>query len=73
MTAPVLAEDPFDGRRAATVSGPLRAFSEATVLEAADAHTASTLARLGGGADDEVVLAAALAVRAVRLGHVYVD
>jgi exodeoxyribonuclease V alpha subunit len=73
VTALVLAEDPFDGRRAATVSGSLRAFSEATVLEAADAHTASTLARLVGGADDEVVLAAALAVRAVRLGHVYVD
>ncbi len=68
-----LATDPFDGRRAATANGPLAAFSQATVLEAADVHTATTLARLVGGADDEVVLAAALAVRAVRLGHVYVD
>ena len=73
MTTPALATDPFDGRRAATASGPLGAFSQATVLEAADVHTATTLARLVGGADGEVVLAAALAVRAVRLGHVYVD
>ncbi len=65
--------DLHDGRR--SVSGPeaLRAFSGATVLEAADVHTATTLGHLVGGAGDEVLLAVALAVRAVRLGHVYVD
>ena len=67
------AVDLFDGRRATTGSGLLRSFSDATVLEAADVHTATTLGRLVGGAPDEVLAAAALAVRAVRLGHVYVD
>ena len=65
--------DRFDGRRSACGAGVMRAFSDATVLEAADVHTAATLGRLAGGADDEVLLAAGLAVRAVRLGHVYVD
>ena len=65
--------DLLDGRRAVTAAQALRPFSEATLLEAADVHTAATLGRLAGGADDEVLLAVALAVRAVRLGHVYVD
>ena len=65
--------DLLDGRRAATAAPVLRPFSDATLLEAADVHTATTLGRLAGGADDEVLLAVALAVRAVRLGHVYVD
>ncbi len=65
--------DHLDGRRVAGDAGILRAFSDATVLEAADVHTAATLGRLVGGAHDDVLLAAALAVRAVRLGHVYVD
>lgn len=63
----------YDGGRAANVSGLLRALSEATVLAAADVRTALTLARLAGGADEAVHTAVALAVRAVRLGHVYVD
>ena len=65
--------DRYEGRRAAAGPEVLRAFTAATVLEAADVHTAATLGRLAGGAGDEVLLAAALAVRAVRLGHVYVD
>jgi len=73
VAARVASLDPFDGRRAATGPEVLRAFSDATVLEAADVHTATTLGHLAGGADDEVLLAVALAVRAVRLGHVYVD
>ena len=36
-------------------------------------HVARRLAALGGGAAPDVTLAAALAVRAPRLGHVYVD
>jgi exodeoxyribonuclease V alpha subunit len=43
------------------------------VLSAADVHVARRLAQLGGESDERVTLAAALAVRAPRLGHVYVD
>ena len=73
MSGPVPVLDPFAVRRSITGSPMLAAFSEATVLDAADVHTASTLGRLAGAAGDEVLLAIALAVRAVRLGHVYVD
>jgi hypothetical protein len=46
------------------------AFNRAGVLAAADVHVARVLARLGGEQDASVVLAAALAVRAPRAGHV---
>ena len=72
-TAPAGTLDLLEGRRAASGAEVLRAFSDATLLEAADVHTATTLGRLAGGTDDGVLLAVALAVRAVRLGHVYVD
>jgi exodeoxyribonuclease V alpha subunit len=52
---------------------PLREFNEAGVLSAADVHVAALLGRLSGVTDPEVLLAAALAVRAPRLGHVFVD
>ena len=64
---------PNDGRRSTAGDGPLRSLSDATVLNAADVRTALALSRLAGDADEAVQLAAALAVRAVRLGHVYVD
>ncbi|WP_019202793.1 exodeoxyribonuclease V subunit alpha [Tsukamurella sp. 1534] len=48
----------------------LEEFAEAGVLAPADVHVATTLGRLGGEADDGVLLAAALATRAVRLGSV---
>lgn len=64
---------PRDGRRSTAGDGLLRSLSDATVLNAADVRTALALSRLAGGADEAVQLAAALAVRAVRLGHVYVD
>jgi hypothetical protein len=51
----------------------LREFSRAGVLAAADVHVARTLAELAGVDKDEVLLALALAVRAPRLGHVFVD
>lgn len=51
----------------------LGAFNEAGVLAPADVHVAARLARLGGDADPAVALAAALAVRAPRVGHVSVD
>src|SRR6476659_4070261 len=65
--------DPFDGRRAVAGSGLLRAFNDAGVVAAADVHVALRLAALSGDADERVALAAALAVRGPRLGHVYVD
>ena len=64
---------PSDGRRSTVGNGLLRSLSDATVLNAADVRTALALSRLAGGADEAVQLAVALAVRAVRLGHVYVD
>lgn len=64
---------PRDGRRSTVGDGLLRSLTDATVLHAADVRTALTLSRLVDGADESVQLAAALTVRAVRLGHVYVD
>ena len=80
-TAEIVAGDPFDGRRPTVGDGLLRALGDATVLAAADVRTALTLLRLASGADGaapadpdgHVALAAALAVRAVRLGHVHAD
>jgi exodeoxyribonuclease V alpha subunit len=66
-------EDRFDVRLARAASGPLVAFNEAGILAAADVHVAQRLAELAGETDETVVLAAALAVRAPRLGHVFVD
>jgi len=65
--------DPFDPARALAAPEPLRAFNDAGVLAAADVHVALRLARFAGGWDGDVALAAALAVRAPRLGHVFVD
>jgi len=68
-----LLPDPWDVRLALRSPAPLREFNDAGVLAAADVHVAVRLARLGGEEEDDVILAAALAVRAPRLGHVCVD
>ena len=65
--------DGFDVRRALRASGLLAAFNQAGVLAASDVHVARRLADLAGEEDEAVWLAAALAVRGPRLGHVYVD
>jgi exodeoxyribonuclease V alpha subunit len=65
--------DPHEIRYARSASGLLRDFNQAGVLAAADVHVAMRLARLGREDDELVALAAALAVRAPRLGHVHVD
>ena len=65
--------DALDVRRALAAPGLLREFNDIGVLAAADVHVAARLAELAGEADEAVALAAALAVRAPRLGHVYVD
>jgi exodeoxyribonuclease V alpha subunit len=63
----------FDARRAMDAPGLLREFNDAGVLAPADVHVARRLAELAGENDEWVSLAAALAVRGPRLGHVYVD
>ncbi len=65
--------DVFDARLARGASGLLLEFNDAGVLAAADVHVARRLASLVGGTDDSVLLATALAVRAPRIGHVFVD
>src|SRR5664280_565631 len=72
MTAGQLA-DPFDVRYAARATGLLAEFNRTGVLSSADVHVATALGRLGGESDEQVVLAVALAVRAVRYGSVCVD
>lgn len=59
--------------RAVGATGLLGAFNAAGVLELADVHTAVTVARITGEADETVALALALAVRGLRLGSVCVD
>ncbi|MEA2221161.1 MAG: exodeoxyribonuclease alpha subunit, partial [Solirubrobacteraceae bacterium] len=67
------AADVHDARRVRDAPEPLRAFNDAGVLAAADVHVALRLMALGAQDDPVVALAAALAVRGPRLGHVYVD
>ncbi|NKY86644.1 exodeoxyribonuclease V subunit alpha [Nocardia veterana] len=54
-------------------TGLLRTFNAAGVLSAADVHVALRLGRLGGESGEQVLLAAALAVRAVRSGSVCLE
>jgi exodeoxyribonuclease V alpha subunit len=63
--------DRFDVRLARDTPPELLPFNQAGVLAAAEVHVARRLAGLAG--TDDALLATALAVRAPRLGHVYVD
>ena len=54
-------------------AGPLAELNLAGVLAAADVHVATRLGRIGRESSPEVLLAVALAVRAVRHGSVCVD
>ena len=65
--------DAADRRLALGATGLLRAFNDAGVLTAADVHVARQVGRLAGETDERVLLAAALAVRAVRHGSVCAD
>jgi exodeoxyribonuclease V alpha subunit len=65
--------DPFDVRLAREAPGVLRPFNDAGVLSAADVHVARRLATLAHEDRDDVLLAAALAARAPRVGHVCTD
>jgi exodeoxyribonuclease V alpha subunit len=76
-----LDRDRYDVRTARTARGLLAEFNVAGVLTAADVHVATRLGRLGGaggvgrdgGEPEEVLLAVALTVRAIRNGSVCVD
>ncbi|MGI8874950.1 MAG: exodeoxyribonuclease V subunit alpha, partial [Egibacteraceae bacterium] len=65
--------DAFDVRRAVGAQGLLGAFNVAGVLAPADVHVAGRLGVLSGEEDPAVLLGAAMAVRAPRLGHVCTD
>lgn len=66
--------DAAGAHRVQSVTGILKAFNDAGVLSAADVHVAMRLAQLSkGDVVDEVLLAAALAVRAVRSGSTCVE
>jgi len=73
MTELFEAVDRHDRRLVRSAAGLLATFNRAGVLEAADVHVAARLGELVGESDDTVLLAVALAVRAVRRGSVCVD
>lgn len=62
--------DPVGGWVAARAEGLLGAFTAGGVLHAADVHVATRIGALGGEHREEVLLALALNVRAVRHGSV---
>ncbi len=67
------ARDPYDAALVTDAPERLRPFNEAGVLHPADVHAATALCGLTGCADQDVLLATALAVRGPRVGHVCVD
>ncbi|SDE21883.1 exodeoxyribonuclease V subunit alpha [Rhodococcus tukisamuensis] len=62
-----------DARVAQRGKGLLRTFNDAKMLSAADVHVALRLGTLAGEHDEPVLLATALAVRAVRSGSVCLE
>jgi len=66
-------DEPFDRRIAVAATGLLGAFNQAGVIEAPDVHVARRLGDLLHESDQTVLLAVALAVRAVRHGSICVD
>ena len=66
-------DDLRDRRVATNATGVLRDFNLAGVLESSDVHVAQRLGTLSGETDDDVLLAVALTVRAVRAGSVCLD
>ncbi|MGN0064830.1 MAG: exodeoxyribonuclease V subunit alpha [Nocardioides sp.] len=65
--------DTADRDLALGATGLLDAFNEAGVLTSADVHVATTLGTLLAESDETVLLAAALATRAVRHGSICVE
>jgi exodeoxyribonuclease V alpha subunit len=73
MTETLLDRDRRDRRLALGAEGLLRTFNEADVIHASDVHVAGRLGAILGETREAVLLAAALAVRAVRHGSICVD
>ncbi len=73
MTETRTLSDPRDRRLALGATGLLRTFNEADVLSAADVHVANRFGAILGESREPVLLAAALAVRAVRHGSISLD
>ena len=73
MTTAATERPADDPRVAHDATGLLRDLNVAGVLDAADVHVARRLARLGGERDEQVLLAAALCVRAVRGGSICLE
>jgi exodeoxyribonuclease V alpha subunit len=65
--------EPGDVRLARRAPDALRPWNALGVVVAADVHVAVRLAAIGGDDAPEVLLGVALAVRALRLGHVCVE
>jgi exodeoxyribonuclease V alpha subunit len=72
-TATVVPVGDERGRLVHDRHGLLGTFNEAGVLIAADVHTARAIGRIGQEEDERVLLALALAVRALRNGSVALD
>jgi exodeoxyribonuclease V alpha subunit len=70
---PMVAVGDERGRLVHDRTGLLGTFNEAGVLIAADVHTARAIGRIGHEDDERVLLALALAVRALRNGSVALD
>ncbi len=73
ITEEDLQPDRFDQRFAREADGLLGDFNAAGVLDAADVHVARRITALGGESEDDVGLAVALLVRALRSGSVCID
>jgi exodeoxyribonuclease V alpha subunit len=73
VTETVVWTDPHDRRRALAAPGLLAIFNRPDLLGAADVHVALRMGVLLEESDEQVLLAAALAVRAVRQGSVCLD
>ncbi len=66
-------DDRHDRRLALRAPGLLAIFNQADVLSAADVHVATRLGAMTEESDEQVLLATALAVRAVRQGSTCLD
>jgi exodeoxyribonuclease V alpha subunit len=73
MTELLVIDDPYDRRLAHGVTGVLAEFNRAGVLTAADVRVAARVSDIVGEPSEDVRLAFALTVRAVRNGSTCVD